>query len=464
MKTRISAGSVRESQPWILAAAVLGSTMAFLDGSVVNVALPVIERSFHAPLSRIQWVVESYLLFLSSLLLLGGSLGDRFGRRRVFVAGTALFGLASAACGAAPTLGWLIAARAVQGVGGALLVPGSLALITASFPPGERGAAIGTWSGATALTTALGPLAGGFLVDAVSWRAVFYLNLPLAAAVIAIALMRVPESRDPSPRPLDPAGAALAIAALAGIVLGLTEASRLGFASVGTTAPLAGGVLLGVLFLAQEARSRHPLLPLALFRSRDFSATNAVTLFLYGGLGAAFFFLPFELIQARGYSPTLAGAAMLPFIAVMSALSRFTGRLGDRLGPRLPLTAGPLASAAGLALFFVLPASGSYWKTVFPPILVVGLGMSLAVPPLTTTVMSSEKEKFAGIVSAFNNSISRLGGLLAIAGLSIVVSTASPAFSKPGSASFRTAMGGSAALALTAAAIAALSLRPGKKA
>jgi EmrB/QacA subfamily drug resistance transporter len=440
---------------WVLAATILGSTMVFLDGTVVGVALPVIQRKLHAPLSRLQWVVEAYLLFLSALLLVGGSLGDRFGRRRVFTAGTAIFAVASALCGAAPTIGALVAARALQGIGGALLVPGSLALITSCFPAGERGRAIGTWSGATALTTALGPLAGGFLVDAVSWRAIFYLNLPIAAAVIAIALFRVPESRDPSCAPLDFAGAALAVVSLGSLVFSLTEASRRDLGAPTVLAPLLAGALAGAAFVWREAKAAHPMLPLELFRSRAFSVTNAVTLLLYGALGAALFFLPFELIQARRYSPTQAGAALLPFIAVISTLSRWTGKLGERLGPRLPLTVGPLLAAAGLALFLFLPSSGTYWTTVLAPVTIIGLGMAFAVPPLTTTVMSSEKEKYAGIVSAFNNAVSRVGSLLAIAALAIAVAATKGAFSSPGSASFRIAMGAAAALAIAAAAVAA---------
>lgn len=447
---------------WVLAATILGSTMAFLDGTVVNVALPVIQRAFHAPLSRVQWVVEAYLLLLSALLLIGGSLGDRFGRRRVFAAGTAIFAGASALCGAAPSIGTLVGARALQGIGGALLVPGSLALITSCFPPGQRGRAIGTWSGATALTAALGPLAGGLLVDAVSWRAIFYLNVPIAAAVIAIALARVPESRDPDCNPLDGTGAVLAVAALGGIVFGLTEASRGSFRAPIVVAPFLSGILLGVGFLFHEARTPHPLLPLALFRSRAFSATNGVTLLLYGALGAALFFLPFELIQARRYSPTQAGAALLPFIALISFFSRWTGRLGDRVGPRLPLTVGPLLAAAGLALFLFLPASEPYAASVLPPILLLGAGMALAVPPLTTTVMSSEKEKYAGIVSAFNNAVSRVGNLVAIAVLGIAAAATGGAFSAPGSPAFRAVMAGCATLAAAASGVAAAFLRKGK--
>ena len=275
--------------------------------------------------------------------------------------------------------------------------------------------------------------------------------------MIGITLLRVPESRDPDCKPLDLAGAALAAGSLAGITFGLTEASRGPFGSPAVLVPLLAGLLLGALFVVHESRSRHPMLPLALFRSRAFTATNAVTLFLYGSVGAMFFFLPFELIQARRYTPTQAGAALLPLIAVISTLARWTGKLGERGGPRLPLTAGPLLSAAGLLLFLILPP-GSYWTSVFLPILVVGFGMALAVPPLTTTVMSSEKEKYAGIVSAFNNTVSRIGSLFAIAGLAIAVAATSGAFASPVSAAFRIAMGGSVALALAAAVIAAVFL------
>ena len=444
----------------VLTATILGSTMAFLDGTVVNVALPVLQQKLHAPFGRVQWVVESYLLFLSAFILVGGSLGDRFGRRKVFVTGTAVFALASAACGAAPSIEILVAARALQGVGAALLVPGSLALITAAFPGEARGTAIGTWSGATALTTALGPLVGGLLVQHVSWRSVFFLNVPIGAAVIVISLGGVPESRQPSRGPIDYGGAVLAAIGLGTLVFGLTEASRGAFGGA-VAIPLAAGAGATAAFVLREARIDHAMLPLDLFRSRVFSAANGYTLFLYAGLGATLYFVPFELIQARGYSPAQAGASLLPFVAVVSALSRSTGRLGERIGPRLPLAAGALLVTAGLALFLLLPATGTYAESVLVPVTTLGLGMALAVPPLTATVMGSESPQRAGIVSAFNNAVSRIGGLFAIAALTIAVSATPGAFSAPGSRAFRVAMSGSAAMALAAVVIAGLAL-PGR--
>ena len=436
--------------------------MAFLDGTVVNVALPVVERKLHAPFGRVQWVIEAYLLFLSALILVGGALGDRFGRRRVFMAGTALFALASAACGVAPSIGVLVAARAVQGIGAALLVPESLALITAVFPEEARGAAIGAWSGATALTTALGPLLGGFLVQAVSWRSVFFLNLPIAAAAIGISIRSVPESRDPSSAPIDFAGAALAVVSLASLVFGLTEAARRQAGSAFVRAPLATGIAAAAAFVVRESRAAHPMLPLGLFRARAFSAANAFTLLLYAGLGAALFFVPFELIQARGETPTRAGASLLPFVAEMSALSRLTGRLGERVGPRLPLAGGAMTAALGLTLFLIVPPSAGFAAAVLLPIAILGLGMTLAVPTLTATVMGSAAPAHAGIVSAFNNAVSRLGGLLAIAALTIAVGRTPRAFFAPDSRGFRTAMAGSAMLALSAAVLAVLAFPAAK--
>jgi len=446
---------------WVLAAAILGSTMAILDGTVVNVALPVIQEKLSASLSDAQWVVESYLLFLSSLILLGGSLGDRLGRRRMFAAGAALFAIASAACGAADTIRMLVVARAIQGIGAALLVPGSLSLITANFPAGGRGSAIGTWSGATALAGALGPLAGGFLVDRLSWRAVFYMNVPIAAAVVAIALLRVPESRERNPRPPDVAGVLLAIASLGAVVSGLIEASRSGFAGSGAVVPLAAGIAGGAAFVVVEARSGHPMIPPVLFRSRPFVAANLVTLFLYGALGAALFFLPFNLIQAHGYTPTRAGAALLPFVLLISFLSRWTGRIGERVGPRIPLTAGPLVAAIGFAFFRRVGPGASYAGAYLPPIVLLGLGMAITVAPLTTTVMSAEDERYAGIVSGLNNAIARVAGLLAIAVFGIVVAAAAGGSNAvsgtAGSdASLHAVMAGCAGLAALSAATAAV--------
>jgi EmrB/QacA subfamily drug resistance transporter len=463
-----SAGEVpltrRDGSAWVLAAAIVGSTMAILDGTVVNVALPVIQAKLSATLAEAQWVVESYLLFLSSLILLGGSLGDRIGRRRVFSAGAVLFAAASAACGAAPSVSVLVAARAIQGIGAALLVPGSLSLITANFPAGRRGPAIGVWSGSTALAGALGPLAGGVLVDRLSWRAVFYLNVPLAVAVVGITLLRVPESRDRTSGAIDVPGALLAIGSLGGIVAGLIEASRSGFLRPAAAIPLAAGTAAGAAFVAVEARSRRPMIPPVLFRSRDFVAANVVTLFLYGALGAALFFLPFNLIQAHGYTPTRAGAALLPFVLLISLLSRWTGRIGERVGPRLPLTAGPLISAVGFALFRRVLPGATYAGVYLPAVTLLGLGMAITVAPLTTTVMSAVDDRYAGVVSGVNNAVARVAGLLAIAAFGIVASKAGGhghglPEAAGSDASLRAVMAGCAGLAAASASTAALVFR-----
>jgi len=448
---------------WVLAAAILGSTMAILDGTVVNVALPVMQTKLSATLSGAQWVVESYLLMLSSLILAGGALGDRLGRSRVFAAGAIVFGLASAACGVAGSLPVLVAARAAQGAGAALLVPGSLSLLAAHFPPGERGRAIGTWSGATALAAALGPLAGGFLVDRLSWRAIFFVNVPLAAILAAIVLARVPETRDRGSRRVDLAGAALAFLTLGGVVFGLIEASRVGLGALRAIIPIAGGLVAGGVFVAVESRLAEPMVPLSLFRSRPFAAANLLTLFLYGALGAALFFLPFNLIQAHGYSPTQAGASLLPFVILISTLSRWTGKWGERAGPRFPLTIGPAIAAAGLALFLRADGSGSYARVYLPGIAVLGLGMAIAVAPLTTTVMTSHPDRFAGVVSGINNAVARVAGLLAIAVFGIVASVTSPG-APQSDAALRAVMAGAAVLALGSAVVAGAMLgRDGRR-
>ena len=400
---------------WVIAAAVLGSGVAFLDGTVVNAALPAIGADFHSGLASLQWVLTAYLLTLGSLLVLGGSLGDLFGRRRVFVIGLGGFGAASLLCGIAPSADLLIGARAIQGAAAALLVPGSLAIISASFRREDRGRAIGAWSGLAGVATAAGPFVGGWLIDAVSWRAVFLINLPIIVVTIVITLRHVPETRDlTAVRHIDGAGGSLLALGLAGFVYGLIEGPGSGWSGTPMLALVAGAVAL-VLFVVVEARSAHPMVPLGVFRSRQFSGANAVTFAVYAALGVTMFLLVVHLQTDLGYSALEAGASLLPLTVLMLLFSARAGALAQRIGPRLPMTIGPLIAAAGIALLSGVEPGVSYWSGVFPGVVVLSVGLVFTVAPLTATVLAAVEDAHAGIASAINNAVARIAGLIMIA-------------------------------------------------
>lgn len=419
--SRVNSDRLPLSSPagrWVIVATALGSGMAFLDGSVVNVALPAIRRDLGGGIAMQQWVLDGYLLTLSALLLLGGALGDRYGRRRVFVIGLVGFSLASLGCGVAPSGGTLVAARAVQGVAGALLVPGSLALIDASIASDDRGRAVGAWAGLAGVASAVGPFVGGWLVDAISWRWVFLINLPIAVAAVAVTRRFVPESRRGSAGRLDLAGAALVTIGLTGAVLALIEVPSHGWTALTVAAAVVGAVALVALPVA-ERRREAPMVPLDAFRSRQFVGVNLTTLAVYAALGGALFLLALQLQQTLGYSALEAGAALLPITVLMLLLSPRMGSLGERVGPRLPMTVGPVVAGAGLALMARVDPGAGYAGTVLPAVLVFGLGLSITVAPLTATVLASVPDSEAGVASGTNNAVARIAGLLAVAVLPV---------------------------------------------
>jgi EmrB/QacA subfamily drug resistance transporter len=418
---------------WVLAVTVLGTGLAFLDGTAVNVALPRIGESLDTGVAGLQWIVNAYTLSLASLILLGGSLGDRFGRRRVFVIGVVWFAVASLGCGLAPDIRTLVAARAVQGIGGALLIPGSLAILQASFRPADRMRAIGAWSGLAGIAGAAGPFLGGWLVETAGWRWVFLINLPLAVAVVIVATRHVPESSNPdASRSLDLPGAALGALGLGALTYGLIGWPELGAGSPLVVGTLIGGVLGLVAFGWREHSAREPMLPLGIFSSRVFTATNLVTFAVYGALGGVFLFLVLALQVVSGWSPLQAGSALIPMTVLLLLLSSRMGALASRIGPRLPMTVGPLLSAAAaLLLAWGIDQDTSYVVDVLPGVTLFGLGMSFTVAPLTATVMAAAPGRHAGVASGVNNAVARVAGLLAVAVLPLLVGLNGAAYADP---------------------------------
>ena len=448
----------------MIAAAVLGAGIVFIDGTVVNVALPAIGRSFHSGLATLQWTVTAYTLTLASFILVGGSIGDRYGRRRSFVVGVAWFALASLACGLAPNPTVLILARALQGVGAALLTPESLAILQATFDQRDRAQAIGIWSGLAGVATAVGPFVGGYLIQAVSWRLIFLINLPLVVAVVWIALRHVPETRDPTVAGrLDVPGAGLATVGLGALIYGLIEGTAAGWSSGRVVAALATAVGAALVFVAVERRTAHPMLPLDIFRARQFSGANLATFAVYGALGGALFLIPIQLQQVLGYSPFEAGTALLPVTLIMLALSPQAGKLSQRIGPRLPMSLGPIVAGGGLAALSRVQAGTSYTSAFLPAIVVFALGLALTVSPLTATVLGAAPVEHAGLASAVNNAVARAAGLIAVAVLPAAAGLTASSYLHAASfgAGFRTAMWLAGAACAIGGVIAAITIRGG---
>ncbi|WP_183094629.1 MFS transporter [Nocardioides stalactiti] len=458
--TALEMGSARGR--WVLLTTVLGSGLAMLDATVVNVALGRIGEDLDADFGGLQWTINAYTLTLAALILVGGSLGDRLGRRRIFLVGVVWFALASLLCGLAPDIETLVAARGLQGVGGALLTPGSLAIIAASFRDEDRSAAVGAWSGLGGIAAALGPLVGGWLVE-VSWRLVFLVNVPVAVLIVLVAVRHVPESRDPDAvGRLDVLGTALAAGGLAAVTFGLTRAGEAGFgSSVGPT--IGAGLALLVTFVVVEARSSHPLVPLSLFRNTQFSAANLVTFLVYAALGVVFVLLVLQLQVVVGWSPIVAGSAMLPVTLLMLGFSARAGALAQRIGPRLPMTVGPLLAGVGVLLMSRVDAGASYGVDVLPAVVVFGAGLTLLVAPLTATVLDAADDRHAGIASGVNNAVARTAGLLAVAVIPVAAGIGGGDYTDPGAFGdgYRVAMLISAALLLAGSVLAvALVRRP----
>jgi EmrB/QacA subfamily drug resistance transporter len=455
---------VTQNTRWVLPATILGSSMSFIDGSVVNVALPAMQQSFSTDFSALQWVMNGYLLALASLILLGGAAGDRMGRRRIFMIGLCLFVAASVACALAPSSLFLVLARFVQGGGAALLTPTSLAIVGAAYGGDARGPAIGTWAAAGALTTALGPPLGGWLVDTVGWRSIFFLNVPIGVAALLLALKLPPDKSMDRSIPLDYVGAALATLALGLLTFGLVSLGS--HNSVRGSVAAVGAFPIGWMFIRREARAPSPMMPLSLFHDRSFSGANALTVLLYAALGSAFFLLPLVLIQVHGYSATAAGAALLPFVAILGLGSRAAGGLVSKFGPRPPLVIGPIVAGAGFAILGWGGHNSSFVSGFLPGLIFVGIGMTITIAPLTTTVFDASPNEMSGIASGINNAAARAGSLVAIAALGLLHSTAGSEGSNDATSTlasaYARAMIAAAVLAGLSALMAALIIRPSK--